>query len=1573
MNIQTFTPLQKVYNGLVEKNPLLKQRGFDAFAQDMKDDNNLKQLFEGMAVKNPQLKDYGYDAFKTDMFGSPISSPESKPDKELEEAQQKFTANPRAVMGMDTDTAQQVVNNSASLPQQSTGFEGMGKEMGTRAHRGAIELNKMLANTPDFVNRLAVEAFNQSAGKSVRNAATVAGWLGFDEISEQYKNWRMEAKDLKPEQYNAYTQEQKQILTNKIAELNPKHEQGIVESAKQGDWPTFTRNLAGGVADSFAPSLAMMISGGTMGTAGMIASGTAVFGAGSYLEMDEQAPQLEEGTKVLAAAAKGALEGIFETYLGSGAVGGALRKMVTKEGKEAGKQVVQNGLRKGFSDLLTKYPALAPMGEGFEEWGTQVAQNYVDIVSGYKPDISVFDGATDAMLIGIASGAAHSAPLYGVKAIVGGDNKTQLPQTPLNPEQPLLTVDPEQQMDAIRNQFREEAKQQAKRLTNKQSGKIIKLQDANKKDWYVISGRLNDVDGVVIVSDENGNTEDIKASILQNPVEMTPDDFVQASLMLYDTHRRNQTRVDKIAGYEIIDNNEASESNVHRSGNNKYTFREDATGSYIVNFEEGQDPIDLEKEIRATLPDEQDRFELIQEEVELPVKYPWNTHEKKVVTKGIKVLPETGEAKNMKTENKPTALNDASLSLLTTSSPVTGESQVDEPKFRPSEKVKTTYSSATVENNFDNSVEMSAEQVRKIFEDAEPAKETKYGLKNDIKTKNSFDDQVEPNPNLKPQDEVYELLKDEWFASKDEEVVLSNIDTRKFQQQIKDSFYTGNKQGAKSWQEIDKAIHLYLDIKEKTDQVESYWNELSDTQKRLVRIAVNLTDQQKAIAQEIRDQYDKVGQRALDAEIIQNVLDNYVSRTWDTRGNEADNFFANFNADTSHAKLRTLGSILEGWAKGYELVTEGATNNLDNLRVEINNVVENKRLINLGLTLETVEGLPLLSTEHITGYKVIEHPNFNKWRKVKKVNTYKEYKAENFIITKDGTVFEKKKLYAPPQIAKNLNNILNKSSLSKRLPGIGTITRINAQLKASILSWSFFHHMAFTRSYLLGSALGWNIKNWTPIGAYKEGLRLLNSKNPEVLHLVRNGLTLGRNQEWDEALIEQKSNISKWLDKMNVATAVRDKVYTLHKSHTDFLFNKYGTGLKVKSALLEYHHLLKKYPEKDLDYLAKLVAKQTNADFGGLHLERMGRNKNWQHFMRLTLLAPDWSESNIRTMVKAITAKDKIERRMYQRFWLRAFLRTAFTSVAFNLAIALSTFWDEDDEKAYWDEVIQRYKKAFENPERLNWLSVDVTFLHKMITSPDSDSEEDVNKYFSILGHFYDPVKFILAPFHSLKNKGSVLVRTGIEALTGENWQGKRFTTVGELAGTDDKGVYKTSSKKYDHRVGDPKGGKNKSQLTRWRRSGDYGPLKYEEIPSFLLNVIRGSVPIPLQNGLSFALGEISAFDALSHGVGIHIGSVRSYDTLEKEYEIVIDEAIIYHGMIKDKMKHGETEEAHSLMSDKEKMAQSIRLLRYDKEIKKLRELRLKLIEYGDEAKSEKLDIEIEQLMIKAVELTKNN
>jgi N12 class adenine-specific DNA methylase len=440
-------------------------------------------------------------------------SPQAKQNFERWQIDQSANNIPAITPGMPIEQAKKVAEANKELttqpePAEKGSMSGFGKELGQRVQRSGWNLNEMLANTPDFINRVAVEAINLPI-KGVGKLAEVSGLI------DTADNWKLVATDLKPDNVNQYIQQQKGILTSEIAKINPKANIGIVESAQKGDWATFTRNLAGGVADSFAPSLAMMISGGTMGVGGMIGSSTAVFGAGKYAEMNEQAPNMSEQAKVFAAATNGALEGIFETYLGSGAVGSAIRNVVATQGRKAATDIVNKGIRQGFIDLLIKHPALAPLGEGFEEMGTQIAQNYVDKISGYKPDINIMDGVVDAGLIGTLSGGLHTGVLYGAQAISGKEK--------VNPEQSILTVDHAQTVEAKKVKRNEQIDNKISGIQDNE-GNVTTVEIDGQK-WFVKNSEdLGKPGATIFVRDEQGNVKPVNSKKITTWNRQTPEE-----------------------------------------------------------------------------------------------------------------------------------------------------------------------------------------------------------------------------------------------------------------------------------------------------------------------------------------------------------------------------------------------------------------------------------------------------------------------------------------------------------------------------------------------------------------------------------------------------------------------------------------------------------------------------------------------------------------------------------------------------------------------------------------------------------------------------------------------------------------------------------------------------------------------------------------------------------------------------------------------------------------------------------------------------------------------------------------
>ena len=110
---------------------------------------------------------------------------------------------------------------------------------------------------------------------------------------------------------------------------------------------------------------------------------------------------------------------------------------------------------------------------------------------------------------------------------------------------------------------------------------------------------------------------------------------------------------------------------------------------------------------------------------------------------------------------------------------------------------------------------------------------------------------------------------------------------------------------------------------------------------------------------------------------------------------------------------------------------------------------------------------------------------------------------------------------------------------------------------------------------------------------------------------------------------------------------------------------------------------------------------------------------------------------------------------------------------------------------------------------------VDITPIYKLL-----GGRSERRKYFSIFGHFTDPLKFMIHPLQSAKHKKSIVAGMFFDALDGKDWAGRRYTTYKELLGIDtEKGFYKTT-RKGKFKKGDPKSGKLAGQTVTFDFKG---------------------------------------------------------------------------------------------------------------------------------------------------------
>ncbi|MBF0488548.1 MAG: hypothetical protein HQK98_10330, partial [Nitrospirae bacterium] len=739
--------------------------------------------------------------------------------------------------------------------------------------------------------------------------------------------------------------------------------------------------------------------------------------------------------------------------------------------------------------------------------------------------------------------------------------------------------------------------------------------------------------------------------------------------------------------------------------------------------------------------------------------------------------------------------------------------------------------------------------------------EVDYSIAGDIKDKvkdflKSKDDEEKLRD--KAAKEGFMPIGQKWRGNVDQSEYRNWVLTQNIQNDIKKlagekptMFSPTGKYGDKS-KEIDRALQLYVDMKRNPSDLAAYYSDFTDKQKAEVANMEKWQNnkQFQEIAKEIEKQYGSKADEALAEGIIKNKLPGggYVNRQYADKPYAPDR--------TQHRKYNT---IFEAWAKGgKELGVEGATNSLRNHHNEIDALIAKKHLIEDLKGAEFQPGQKLLSTTKEEGYK--KAPNAMKtWVRAEGVKS--ENPEAGINETKDlrwdakGNVEQLKPLYAPGPVADMLDNAFSRSKL-KGIRGIDGITAFNAIAKRTILMSNLYHHQAFYREFATVSLSD-------PIKAMKDGNTAVMAMNKDVMNLVYHGLTLGRQRlEYEESFWNKdKGKIESLIDKAPIVSAVKDKMKGLYDAQSRWLFETFGQGLKVKAAMLTLERECKRrgidVPDEQL---YKDTAELMNNKFGGLNLEREFRNPTVQHLFRIFALAPDWTESNIRLMGKALMGGSQQEKSMYQRTWGNVIAKGVGATVVANLI--MSAF----DDKSYWERTKQAYDDG-----HLKVLDVNITPLTRLFGGNEND-----RKYFRLIGHYADPVKAVLNPLTFLKHKASPLFSMAQSALTGQDWKGQAFTSASELAGTDEKGVYLKNTK--THNAGEPKGGQLAGHLTK--REGNKGPIGYGQIPSFLASSATGLMPVQLQALLNYATGEQDGIDTITKSLGIMESS--TYNTPKK-------------------------------------------------------------------------------------------
>jgi len=718
----------------------------------------------------------------------------------------------------------------------------------------------------------------------------------------------------------------------------------------------------------------------------------------------------------------------------------------------------------------------------------------------------------------------------------------------------------------------------------------------------------------------------------------------------------------------------------------------------------------------------------------------------------------------------------------------------------------------------------------------------------------------------------------------------------------------------------DAAMLLYIDTKNAlrmTDEqgalvygsaqelYNTYRADLSPEQRRLWELSQSLERQEPqvhALAEQLILENDKIGTVAVRNGVIGGKQEVYAARLWFRKGQGAGGGLVDPSRPGGplrtkpggRQKQRVYDSILQGQALGETLRVPGAIEAQRVASRQVGEAVYNSRLI------DTLKSKGIIAKHDEVG----------------RGDGYIPLRAPQFI----GHV-------APRQLARTLNAITETFDYDNLNPVMKHLIGVNSWAKHTILTFSFFHHQAFMRSSIVtmdrptmmknlphlpsiataaiktaGYAVGLISRESVEASArnmpaYEAGRQAILSQAPELVELVRAGLTVGSVQDMEPALISDLTDFRKKLDgalkKMGITPKAMqgyDNFVATQRRASHWLFNNMGAHLKVQGAMVEYAHLKRKYaaelalpwdssnplwtennPDNSAqEYVARLAAEKLNADFGGLNLRRstgklLGgpRSVRAQMALRMVFLAPDWTESNLITAVKAIKSGSKAEQQVYRDMWANVAVRFVATTMLWNFMMA-GFDWDE-----LWEDTKEASAAGGESwhdgVHKLYWTDMNMRPLAALMNKHlgEKGVQTGSDKYFSLMGHFRDPFKWGIATFTGgkgpvsvAKGKASPMMRTAIDALSGSDWAGRQYTNISDLTGVSMFG--------YEP---DPE---LRGKFVSWAPGGGEA-ITPQNLPSFIAERVRSVSPIQLEASMRFLQGEIDTFDWMGKMVGMAV------------------------------------------------------------------------------------------------------
>jgi len=477
---------------------------------------------------------------------------------------------------------------------------------------------------------------------------------------------------------------------------------------------------------------------------------------------------------------------------------------------------------------------------------------------------------------------------------------------------------------------------------------------------------------------------------------------------------------------------------------------------------------------------------------------------------------------------------------------------------------------------------------------------------------------------------------------------------------------------------------------EKTD---TFPEQIDDTELERMFYDQATRDRLEPMVQAVRKRFKELWalQTRFNPELSDKEVENYVTHIWDIDKNKTKdvvNWFK-FPTENRFQKQRYVKTLTEGIDEFG--LTPKYLDISDILKIYsslTNHVIANKLFINdlKQLSIEAPDGKKYKLLVPPKGapdsYKEIRHPAF-------RIGLTSYYKIHPDIVRALTVLFDNRITLPDIKGIAILESIKQRKIVRTNRNLLNGLESINAFLKTTQLTISFFHHLALSETAvpLIGFKATTKILWNTFWQGFVKGKGFLWGRESLAKDGVEHGVQLGASMDIP---VDKISGF--WKTRELRGTGIMKPVYRLLDSFFDrwsiALWDYLHDGFKITA----YNDLVSKLdPAKveDMAMAKREIAQIVNDTFGGQEWELLMVSPKMRQIMGWFLLSPDWTVSTVRqalapTGMGAMTKEAKsIRKKIGRRFWIKAFI---YYGIGINMLNALYRKRDEEENPEYYKD-----------------------------------------------------------------------------------------------------------------------------------------------------------------------------------------------------------------------------------------------------------------------------------------------